>query len=137
MSFKPENVPQLSIYLTVSNADEAIKFYRDAFGFELLNKADDGNGNIHVEMKKGEAYIMFCPEGSFGNQKKTPKKQGVTMPVNFYVYTENTDDLYKTALSYGAKTVMEPMDGFWGDRFCSVLDLDGYEWGFGTVLSKK
>ena len=30
MSFKPDNMPQLSIYLTVANADKAIDFYQKA-----------------------------------------------------------------------------------------------------------
>ena len=137
MSFKRPHCPQLSPYLTVKDAEKAIKFYQQAFGFELIDAARDEKGAIsHVEMKKGDAMLMFCPEGAFGAPKKSPVTSGITMPLNFYVYCENTDQLYEQALKCNAKSVMAPNDGFWGDRFCVVLDPDGYEWGFATYLGR-
>lgn len=134
MSFKPDNTPQLSIYLTVANADKAIDFYQKAFGFTLRDKVDDGCGNIHVEMTRGDALIMFCPEGAYGGSKKTPYHLGISMPLNTYIYVEDTDGLYKNAINYGAVSLMEPHDSFWGDRACLLKDHDGYEWMFGTKL---
>jgi uncharacterized glyoxalase superfamily protein PhnB len=58
------------------------------------------------------------------------------MPINMYVYCEDADALYKQAIAAEAKTVLEPQDAFWGDRFFSVLDLDNYEWNFATLLKK-
>lgn len=133
--FKPDNIPQLSPYLTVSDSAKSIDFYRDAFGFALENAAKDDNRiPQHVEMKKQEAFIMFSPEGAYESTKKTPNNLGITIPVNMYLYCEDTDALYKQALEYGARSIMEPQDSFWGDRFCMVEDLDGYQWGFATRL---
>lgn len=136
MNFKPDNMPQLSVYLIVADVDKSIDFYSKAFGFELSFKTENDPANTHVEMKKGESVIMFCNKGAFGNTKKTPKELGMACPINSYVYTEDTDALYKTAIECGATSVMEPNDAFWGDRACSVIDQDGYEWGFGTRLEK-
>jgi uncharacterized glyoxalase superfamily protein PhnB len=138
MSFKPDFTPQLSVYLTVTDANKSIKFYEEAFGFKTLDVAKDEQGNPqHVEMKKGDAFIMFCPEGAFGMPKKAPVTLGITVPLSMYVYCEDTDALYKKAIATSAKSIMEPHDSFWGDRFCSVADPDGYEWGFATFKGDK
>ena len=137
MSFKPENMPQLSPYMVVVDAKASIDFYKKAFGFEVDYIAKDESNNIqHVSMKKDAAFIMFSPEGSFGDTKKSPVNQNIQMPINMYVYCENTDDLYRQAVTAGAKSVIEPQDSFWGDRFCTVLDPDNYEWAFATLLKK-
>jgi len=135
--FKPDTIPQLSPYLTVSDGTKSIDFYRNAFGFEIEDEVKDDAGKpMHVSMRKQDAYIMFSPEGAYGGAKKTPVNLGVTMPINMYVYCEDTDELYKQAVAYGATTIMEPQDSFWGDRFCAVSDIDGYEWCFATVLKQ-
>jgi uncharacterized glyoxalase superfamily protein PhnB len=137
MMFKPHDTPELSPYFTVSNGPNAIKFYTEAFGFTLNHQADDPDGNFgHVSMKKGEVLIMFIPEGAYGSTKKTPAHLGIEAPLNFYVYCEDVDALYKQAIAHGAKSLMEPFDSFWGDRFCLVVDPDGYEWGFATHIPK-
>ncbi len=134
--FKPQQMPQLIPYLTVSNAEKSIEFYSDAFGFTLVEAAKDEKGRItHVEMRKQDAFIMFTPEGAFDfSTKKTPANLGINIPVNMYIYCEDTDKLYEQAIARGAKSITAPHDSFWGDRFCLVLDPDGYEWGFGTLL---
>ena len=135
--FKPENTPQLSPYFTVSNSDKSIEFYTKAFGFTLKDAIKNEQGvTEHVEMRMQDVFIMFAPEGAYASTKTTPVNLGVTIPVNMYVYCEDTDKLYKQAMANGAKSVMEPFDSFWGDRFCSVTDPDGYEWSFATMLRK-
>ena len=136
--FKPTSVPQLSPYFTVSNGTKSIEFYRDAFGFILEEAVKNENGHPqHVTMKKEAAYIMFSPEGAYGSTKKTPVNLSITIPVNMYVYCEDTDKLYKKAIEKGVKSIIEPHDSFWGDRFCSVVDPDGYEWAFATTLNDR
>ena len=135
--FKPTSIPQLSPYFTVKDGNKSIKFYTDAFGFTVVDlvKGDDGEPQ-HVSMEKQEAYIMFSPEGSYGSTKKAPISLGVSMPVSMYIYCENTDQLYQQAITNGAISLIEPNDSFWGDRFCAVQDIDGYEWWFATLLKK-
>lgn len=137
MSYKPsKETPDLIPYFTVRDAENSIKFYQDAFGFEAATVSKDENGNImHVEMKRGPVIIMFCPEGAWG-PSKSPKTLGVNMPLNLYMYCENVDALYAQAIKNGAQSKMEPNDAFWGDRHCAVTDIDGYEWSFGTCLNK-
>ena len=46
-------------------------------------------------------------------------------PTMLYVYVKNTDETYKRAIGYGAKSIMEPQDKFYGDRSAAVEDLCG------------
>jgi len=121
--------------MVVVDAEVSIDFYKNAFGFEIdyIAKDDDSNPQ-HVSMKKDDAFIMFCPEGAFETTKKSPITQSIQMPINMYIYCEDVDSLYKQAIAAGAKSVMEPQDAFWGDRFFTVLDPDNYEWSFATFL---
>ena len=137
MSFKPDHLPTLIPYLSVRNAQDAINFYQKAFGFELTSSSKDESGEpAHAEMKRGDAVIMFAGEGKFGSAGQAPITLGVRPSTNIYVYCEDVDALYKQAIQAGAKSLMEPNDAFWGDRMCCVVDLDGYEWSFGTYLNK-
>lgn len=49
-----------------------------------------------------------------------------------YVYVDEVDAHYERAKSAGAKIVYPPEDTEWGTRRYRALDLDGYEWSFGT-----
>lgn len=135
-SYKPTNTPGLLPYFTVKNAEEAVKFYTEAFGFETVEiSRDEKNNPLHVEMRKKDVLIMFCAEGAFGTTNKAPVTQGITMPLTLYIYCEDVDKLYDQAIKCGAKSKLAPNNGFWGDRFCTILDIDGYEWSFATYLN--
>ena len=134
MDFKPRNMAQLMPYMIVREAQASVSFYEKAFGFKLQNLVKDDNGQIiHVEMTKDDFVVMFAPE-SADPKKKSPVHLGVTMPVNMYVYCQDTDVMYQQAIQNGAQSLIKPHDAFWGDRFCSVLDPDHYEWCFATLL---
>lgn len=137
-SYKPKNYPDFLPYLIVVDAAKSLEFYKKAFGFREENLVRDENGKIaHAELSFGEALIMFAQEGAFGSTKKAPVTQKIVdAPVTFYLYCENVDSLYSRATAAGAKVVSEPSDAFWGDRYCTLLDIDGYEWSFGSYLGK-
>jgi uncharacterized glyoxalase superfamily protein PhnB len=135
--YKPEGIPGLFPYLTVCNAEKAVEFYEKAFGFTLSSQpAKDEQGKIqHAEMKFGnDVSIMFAPEGAWGSARQTPATLGITPSLSLYIYCEDVDTLYKKAIAQGAKSIMEPNDGFWGDRFCTLTDPDGHEWIFATNI---
>ena len=137
MSFKPDHLPTVIPYLYVRDAQKAMDFYKKAFGFEIMNTSQDESGEVaHVEMKRGDAVIMFAGEGKFGSTNKAPITLGVKASICIYVYCEDVDALYKQAIQNGAISIMEPNDTFWGDRMCQISDPDGHEWSFGTHLNK-
>ena len=55
--------------------------------------------------------------------------------VPFYLYVDDVDAVYARALAAGAKSLSEPEDQFWGDRFAQIEDPDGYRWALARHLS--
>jgi PhnB protein len=53
-------------------------------------------------------------------------------PSSLYLYVPNVDSVYQQAIKAGGKTVMEPMDMFYGDRSGSVKDPSGNSWFIAT-----
>jgi uncharacterized glyoxalase superfamily protein PhnB len=136
--YKPQGIPALFPYLTVRNAEKSLSFYKEAFGFHLSSEpAKDGQGHIqHAEMAFGDdVLIMFAPEGAYGSHRKAPVSLGVSPSLAIYIYCKDVDALHKQAVEHGATSTLEPNDGFWGDRFCCLVDPDGHEWMFATNVA--
>ncbi|WP_179404812.1 VOC family protein [Burkholderia guangdongensis] len=133
---RPADMPWLTPYLTVRNARASIAFYQAAFGFALRDVHDEDGAVMHVEMTyRGQMIVMFAPEGAFGSTAMTPKSAGATAPQSFYLYVDDVDATHRRALDAGAKSLTEPQDQFWGDRFAQIEDLDGYRWALARRLS--
>lgn len=135
-SYKPLGMPTLIPYLTVKDATLSIQFYQKAFNFNIDKIVYSKDKiPIYVEMSnKSGVMIMLCVENMFDSQYKAPMTQGITIPISFYVYCTNVDKLYKQAVNFGAITKLAPNNTSWGDRLCTILDIDGYEWSFATHL---
>ena len=133
---RPAGVPWLTPYLTVRDARTALAFYEAAFGFAVRDSVEDDGAIMHVEMTyHDQLIVMFAPEGAFGSTARTPKSAQTIAPQSFYLYVDNVDAVYARALEAGAKSLSEPQDQFWGDRFAQVEDLDGYRWALARHLS--
>ncbi|QGZ60565.1 VOC family protein [Paraburkholderia acidisoli] len=133
---RPAGVPWLTPYLTVREARTSMAFYQAAFGFAVRDSVEDDGAVMHVEMTyHDQLIVMFAPEGAFGSTARTPKSAQTVAPQSFYLYVDDVDAVYARALSAGAKSLSEPQDQFWGDRFAQVEDLDGYRWALARHLS--
>ena len=133
---KPKDFSWISPYLTVRDAAKALAFYEQAFGFIPGNRMTGPDGTIqHAEMKYKDITIMFSPEGSYGSTCRAPATSKVEPPSNLYVYCEDVDAMCARAKQAGAVVRVEPNDAFWGDRFCQVVDPDGYVWVFATNIA--
>jgi uncharacterized glyoxalase superfamily protein PhnB len=133
---RPAGVPWLTPYLTVRDAGTAIAFFEAAFGFHVRDSVHDDGAVMHVEMTyQDQLIVMFAPEGAFGSTAKTPKSAGATAPQSFYLYVDDVDAVYARAIAAGARSLSEPQDQFWGDRFAQIEDPDGYRWALACHLS--
>jgi uncharacterized glyoxalase superfamily protein PhnB len=124
-------------YLTVRDAAVSLAFYENAFGFKPANKIAGPDGKIsHAEMHYRNTAIMFGPENAWGATCKTPVTSGTESPFNLYFYVSNADKAFKKAVAAGCKVKFAPMDAFWGDRCCAVIDPDGYVWSIATNIGE-
>ncbi len=137
MDPRQPRMPWLSPYLAVRNLDRSTDFYSKAYGFKSKGMKDV-NGNIgHINIfHKNTVLFMLHAEGSMGNPSRSPATSNVMAPQTFYVFVDNVDKMYEKAIANGARSVMAPEDVYWGDRMCTVLDVDGYSWSFAKALKK-
>jgi PhnB protein len=126
----PAGYPTVTPYLVVDAANEAIEFYKQAFGAtELFRLAAPGNKVAHAEIRIGDSPVMLADED--GAMNPSAKKLGAT-PVSFMIYVPDVDAAFARAVAAGA-TVRRPVaDQFYGDRTGTLVDPFGHVWSLGT-----
>ena len=128
----PEGFHTVTPIFVFKDVRKAIEFYRRAFGAEelFIMPGPDGKGVMHAEVRIGNSIIMMGEENP-----QEPCKSAETIggsPVGFYIYLENVDEAFGTALAAGAQARMPVQDMFWGDRMGTVQDPFGYNWSLAT-----
>jgi PhnB protein len=125
----PEGYRTVTPQLTLGDAPKAIDWYKKALGAEELSRSTGPDGKVmHAELKIGDSRIMVNDEIMGG---KGPKAYGGS-PASLWLYVEDCDALYNRAVAAGAKVGMAPSDQFWGDRWASISDPEGYTWSIAT-----
>lgn len=121
-------------YLLYRDADAALTFLANAFGFKQdgpTMKGADGRVN-HAAMRLGKDLVMF---GSPGLDYRNPKDLGARTQ-SLYVEVDDADAMFARALQAGATPVEQPNDTFYGARRCAVEDPEGHHWFFAAELAK-
>ncbi|MGF1454352.1 MAG: VOC family protein [Alphaproteobacteria bacterium] len=126
-------------YLTVSSANAAAAFYRDAFGArELYREEHKPTGKIMhlaLEMNGGRLFLSDdFPEMNDGKSKAPSVIRGSS--VTLHMQVENVDATVVTAVQHGATMVFPVSDMFWGDRFGKIKDPFGHEWSISTPITQ-
>lgn len=127
VKYIPQDFHAVTPYLTVKGAQQALDFYKRAFGARERVKMPGPDGKVvHAELQIADSIIMLgeeCPE--HGNVSAQTLEGS---PVGLALYVENVDEAFKRAISAGA-SVKEPVDNkFWGDRSGSLTDPFGHKW---------
>jgi PhnB protein len=127
----PEGYHTVTPYLHVDDAEQAIDFYKKAFGAKERMRMEAPDGRVaHAEIEIGDSLVMLSdpfPQSSV----RTPKELGGTT-AGVFLYLEDVDAVVKRAVDAGATVTMEVADQFWGDRFGSVTDPFGHSWSIAT-----
>ena len=128
----PEAYRTLTPFLTVHNAVQIIKFYKEAFGAEERYRmmTPDNQWVAHAELKIGDSVFMLSDEMP-GQECRAPESLGGTS-VGFYLYVENVDAAFERAVEAGATIKRPVQDMFWGDRTGEVFDPSGHLWTLAT-----
>lgn len=127
----PEGQHSLTPYLYVSNAREAIEFYKQAFGAVELYRMDGPNGTVgHAELQIGDSRIMLADEHPEMGAR-SPKTVGGTAS-SLLLYVENVDQVVARAVQAGATIVRPVADQFYGDRSGGIRDPAGHSWFIAT-----
>ncbi len=127
----PENYHAVTPYLIVNGAAKAIDFYKNVFGAQEIMRMPGPNGKVgHAELKIGDSIIMLADEHP-EMDAQSPQSVGGT-PVSLLVYVEDVDNVFKKALSAGAKESRPVKDQFYGDRSGIITDPFGHKWSVAT-----
>ena len=114
--------------LTYRDAQAAIDWLQEAFGFEQLFATPGPDGAIaHAELSYGTGVIMLGT-----GQGPAANSDWRSAPQSVYVAIEDADAHCANARTAGAEIVREPEDMEYGSREYSARDLEGHYWHFGT-----
>jgi PhnB protein len=134
-------MPPITPYLTVKGANEAIEFYKKAFGAtENARLAhEDGKRLMHAEIALHGSVVLLSDEFAEYDSVKAPANEN-SSPVAVALHFEKPADLdaaFKRAAEAGAKMVTEPADMFWGGRFAAIADPFNHRWLMHAPLPPK
>ncbi len=129
----PPGFHTLTPHLVVRKAEQALEFYKNAFGAEVLHVAHMPDGKVmHASLRIGDSMLMLNDEfPDYGTL--SPLSTGGSA-VTIHIYTENVDAAFNRAVSAGAQVKMPLADQFWGDRYGVVADPFGHKWSLGAHI---
>jgi len=128
----PDEYPQVTAYLCIDGAADAIEFYSKVLGAtQRGDRMEAPGGKIgHAELSIGDSLIMLSDEfPEMGAQ--SPKSLGGS-PVTLMVYVEDVDAVFERAVQAGATPVRAVEDQFYGDRSGQFEDPFGHRWSIAT-----
>ena len=118
-----EGFRTLTPYLIAREAEALLGFLKQAFGAQELMRGTGGAGGMHAEVRIGDSIVML---GGGSVPGITP------MPTSIWLYVEDADAVYESALRAGAKSMSAPVDQPYGDREAGVTDIAGNHWYIST-----
>jgi PhnB protein len=131
----PDGYPQVTPYLCVDGANEAIEFYSRVFGAQERMRMGGPDGKIgHAEVQLGQGLIMLAdPMPEMG--LRDPKDIGGT-PVTISIYVEDVDSVFSAAIEAGATELRAVENQFYGDRSGQFEDPFGHRWSVATRVEE-
>jgi len=120
-------------YLIVNGAATAIEFYKQAFGATELMRLTQPDGKIgHAEIQIGGAKIMLADE-VLDRGYWSPRSLGGS-GTGIVLYVEDADDVFKRAVTAGARAQQAVKDQVFGDRSGTLTDPFGHMWTIATHI---
>jgi catechol 2,3-dioxygenase-like lactoylglutathione lyase family enzyme len=116
-------------FINVTDAEQALTFYRDALGLQLRNDvANEGSRWITLSSpaQPGVEIVVSDYLGSSPADRDTLASLITKGALNGVVFaTPDLDTTFEKVRASGAEVLQEPMDQFWGARDCAFRDPAG------------
>jgi len=123
----------LNAYVTIKRCNEAIEFYKKAFGATEKERLVTPDGHIaHASLDIEGSLLMMSDEDAMMGSK-SPETLGGN-PVALCLYVRDVDNVFRKAIDAGGKEIMPVGDQFYGDRTGSLDDPFGYRWMISTHI---
>jgi len=128
VNYIPNGYHTITPYLAVRDANKLLQFLKQAFDAEEIEIHRDKEGKImNAELKIGDSIVMIGELPLNYEESKLLKSM-------IYLYVADADSVYKKAIQADGKSVLEPIDHFYGDRSGAVEDLAGNQWWIATHI---
>jgi uncharacterized glyoxalase superfamily protein PhnB len=126
---KVQGVQRFSPVLVYDDAEKAMQFLTEAFGFteQVVHRTPDG-GIAHAELSYGGGFV------SLSDRSKGEASIFDLGPCAIYVVVDDPDAHHARAVSAGADVVYPLTDQDYGSRDYAVRDPEGFVWCFGTYV---
>lgn len=126
----PEGYHNVTPYLVVDGAEDAIRFYTQALGASEVLRLPMGDKIGHAEIRIGDSVIMLSDEWPDMDILGPKSRGGATS--SLMIYVEDADAAFARAVAAGA-TVERPVENqFYGDRNGAIVDPFGHRWTIST-----
>jgi predicted enzyme related to lactoylglutathione lyase len=116
--------------VTVSDVDEALRFYRDALGLTVQNDVPSGEFRwvtLGSDAQPGLGIVLSVPHAgrseADGDAMMELLAKGVLPMLVFS--SDDLDATFEALRASGAEVLQEPMDQPWGPRDCAFRDPSG------------
>jgi catechol 2,3-dioxygenase-like lactoylglutathione lyase family enzyme len=116
--------------VTVSDVDEAVAFYRDGIGLEVLNDVANGGFRwvtLGVPTQPGLSIVLSEPHAGRskedGDAMQALLAKGMLPMLVFS--TDDLDQAFERARQTGAEVLQEPIEQPWGPRDSAFRDPSG------------
>jgi len=135
----PGDWPRISSSVFYQDAQKAIDWLCDAFGFEVRLKVEGEGGRVeHSELTYGEGLIMVSQEDSqaaraWKRVMRSPRSLNGANTQCMMIFVDDADAHCAHARARGARIVDEPTvhdygADYWADRSYGALDPEGHMW---------
>lgn len=132
----PKGFRTITPSLVVRGADDALNFYANVFGAEILSRmyADDGVTVLNAEIKIGNSLVVLSDElPLFGLY--SPLAYGGA-GVAQHIYSADVDDIWQRAIDSGCATIVALNDTPYGERYGKFVDPFGHVWSISKRIAK-
>ena len=120
----PKGFHTITPNIVVDDAEQAVEFFKKAFGASENYRLTMSNGRItHCELKLGDSIF------NLGTAMDGWPAHGLVAQI----YVEDSDALFDRAVQAGAKVIMPMTDMFFGSREGRVADPFGNVWTIATL----
>ena len=119
-------------FLTYDDAEAAVDWLQQAFGFERSFVHEGTNGKLaHAELRFDGGMVMLGPAGKNDFGLKTPRELGAVSQ-GVYIIVDDIAGHYDRARASGSEILRELADTDYSSREYMARDPEGNIWSFGT-----
>jgi uncharacterized glyoxalase superfamily protein PhnB len=128
----PKGFHTITPHLVVRGANDAIEFYKQAFGAVEHGRmpTPDGAAIMHAELQIGDSRFFLNDEMMGAKSPSSLSGSSVTI----HLYVDDVDARWNQAVAAGCQVMMPLADMFWGDRYGMLVDPFGHHWSMGSHI---